>query len=129
MRLYHFTAEHLARKIAREGITKGAISLFDDHGHLAGIERGWIWLTDDGSWRQPWNTRNLIPYSRTAVRFTVEIPESSAQHLHSALEVIRDRYPNSAHLLNWPGSYHWWLYHGKVFRKWLTETHVEQPVP
>jgi hypothetical protein len=126
MTLYHFTAEHLARKISREGITKGAISLFDQHGHLTGIERGWIWLTDDGGYQQSWATRTIIPYSRTAVRFTVELPALALSNLRPAIAVLTDDYPNSLHLLNWPGSHHWWLYHGKIFRKWLIETHVEE---
>jgi hypothetical protein len=121
MTLYHFTAEHLARKIQREGITMGAISLFDERGHLTGIERGWIWLTENAAFpEQSWNTRIMIPYDRCAMRFTVEIPESARHHLSSAIQVISDDFPNSKHLLNWPGRREWRLYHGKVFRRWLT---------
>lgn len=129
MTLYHFTAEHLARRIEREGITMGAITLFDSAGRVTGIERGWIWLTTDPvAVRQTWNTRIMIPYDRCAVMFEVEIPDSSAHNLNPAIQVIHDQFPNSECLLNWPGSRNWYLYHGKVFRKWIRNVEVKDAV-
>lgn len=127
MTLYHFTADHLARKIAREGITKGGVSLFNSKGQLYGVERGMIWLTSDGSWIQPWHSCYTIPYDRTAVRFTVDIPRTSEHLCFHAIGLIAERWPHSVEpLTRVPGSENWYLYTGKVFRKWLTETHVKE---
>ena len=128
--LYHFTAERFGRSISREGITKGCISVFSDTGHLIAIRKGWIWLTDDGSWNQSWNnTRRLVKYDRTAVRFTVNIPTSSLHNLSRARTVIEREFPNSLPLLDdWEGSEHWWLYNGRIFKSWLGDVHVKEPV-
>lgn len=124
--LYHFTAEHLARKIKQEGITKGGISKFDANRRFIGIERGWIWLTTDPDWHQEWCAeRILIPYDRAAVRFTVEIPDSSRHMLYTARELLTTEFPNTAWLLDLPGSHAWRLYRGKIFRRWLTAVEVK----
>lgn len=122
MKLFHFTAERFANRIRRDGITIGVISQFDEHGQFTGIVKGWRWLTDDPDFsHQSWNERITIPYDRCAVRFTVDIPDSSKHRIHSALEVLTDVYPNSRFLLNWPFSRSWWLYKGRIFPAWLTE--------
>ena len=127
--LYHFTAAHLARRIRNEGITLGCISKFDSCRVFSGIEKGWIWLTEDSGWHQEWCAeRQFILYDRAAVRFTVEIPEISFERLSPAREVLRLKFPNSLWLLDIPGSDKYWLYRGKIFRKWLVKVDVKPEV-
>lgn len=122
MTLYHFTAEHLARQILREGITKGVIPLFDQRGRFTGIRRGYIWLTSDPDFAsQEWCAeRHLIPYDRAAVRLTVEIPPESEYNASLASDLLPREFSTSAFLLETAGSDKWRIYRGKVFRKWIT---------
>ena len=84
--LYHFTARHLANSIAEHGIIRGFVarhsnSFVDASGEkwMEGVYKvpGFVWLTTNPSWDQEWQRISSLPYSRVAVRFTVELPKSA----------------------------------------------------
>ena len=71
--LYHFCAAHTLQSILDSGLTLGCTPIWED-GKLR-VEEKTQWLTLDGaSSRQSWDTRIVLPYSRTAYRLTIVIP-------------------------------------------------------
>lgn len=84
MKLYHFTAKHLWRKIKKQGLTLGAIpiSLYPPE-----IKPGYIWLTSSDNWDQPsLQGTGALRYGRTEVRIEVEIPEEVKHRLYKFID-------------------------------------------
>jgi hypothetical protein len=122
MRLYHFTAAHLAKRIECEGITLGGyMNLIN--GQLE-IVRGYIWLTANPSFEQSWCENKItIPYDRNAVRFTVEIPASyEANVIDWVMFCAQGNVdPRVERMLNgFDDPWNWKLYRGVIPVEWLT---------
>ena len=118
MTLYHFCAARHRKSIQYTGIRIGGVCLSGEKGYNA--KTGYIWLTTDpdpGS--QSWATRHMIPYSRTAYRFTVEIPESQTHNILDR-DALEKEIPGSGALFDgWPGSENWRVYRGLISKQWL----------
>lgn len=85
MILYHFCPAHLKSAILMEGLTKGGFPLMQSGGFVWHVQ----WLTSERDRRQQtWATKNLISYSRTAYRLTIDIPDSRWKKLMKALDWV-----------------------------------------
>ena len=123
MILYHFCAAHMKDSILAEGLTKGMFPHFegDDLEPIPKCQ----WLTKDPDpRRQSWATQNLINYSRTAYRLTVDIPRSHHKKLVRALDFIRDMPAEDQELVTgWAGGDQWYIYRGNIPPKWIVGCH------
>ena len=120
MTLYHFCAEKHVRQILRSGLTVGAVAEPTFPGFI--IHNGYIWLTTDPDpKRQSWATRNMIKYSRTAYRLTVEIPAGECYRIHDR-DTLTLMFPNSYMLFErWAGSENWRVFHGVIPKAWIVK--------
>ena len=118
MTLYHFCADKHVKQILRQGLTIGGVAEPTNTGYL--IHNGWMWLTlDPDPARQSWATRNVVKYSRTAWRLTVEIPDDELVKLYDR-NTLPMLYPNTAMLFKgWPGSENWRIFHGVIPKEWI----------
>lgn len=79
------------------------------------------WLTSERDRRQQtWATKNLISYSRTAYRLTIDIPDSRWKKLMKALDWV-SVFPDGDRKIvtEWPGADAWYVYLGKIPPKWI----------
>lgn len=118
MTIYHFCAARHVKKIVRQGLIIGGVATFGKTGYYA--HTGYTWLTFDGDpKRQSWATRITIPYSRTAYRLTVEIPEEETGNIMDK-EALEKHLPGSKLLFEgWKGSENWRVYHGLIPPEWI----------
>lgn len=117
MILYHFCPARMKNAILREGLTKGRYPLIESGGVAFGVQ----WLTSERDpKKQTWATQNLISYSRTAYRLTINIPDSYQKKLLKALDWVEQfSEGNRKAVTEWPGSDAWYVYLGKIPPKWL----------
>jgi hypothetical protein len=119
--LYHFTRAELAKRIEREGITKGLI--FDGNY----CRRGFIWLTEDHRFTaQHWATNNSgWCGDRTEVRFTVEVPETPAlMRWNCAAREVFNLSRAELMQFNMAGGSDgspWFVYKGVIPRAWINQ--------
>lgn len=120
MILYHFCAKRHVRQILRQGIAVGSLLEPSKAGYY--IHSGWMWLTlDPDPKNQSWATNNRIPYSRTAWRLTVELPDGELDKLYDR-EKLTSRYPACDLLFKgWTGSENWRVYHGVIPKEFIVE--------
>lgn len=120
MKLYHFCGEKFVKSIRHDGLKVGMVCVPGKRG--LEVYRGWIWLTLDGdAQNQSWATRILIPYSRTAWRVTVDIPDAYLHRLADR-KMLQTIIPGSGVLFDgWPGSESWRVYHGTIPPSWVTD--------
>ena len=118
MPLFHFTARHLAKRIKKEGITKGAIP---NSLNPPRIETGYIWLTTNESFDQPCLVgTGLLNYSRTEVRISVVVPKYALDNLlkfdeHKSLTPLYDD------LTKYGDPENWYVFKGIIPNGWLRE--------
>lgn len=119
MTLYHFCPAFLLDAIRAEGLTMGAFPVYKG-GHYSML-MGCQWLTKDSDPKnQSWNTRNLISYSRTEYRLTIEIPESRKKKLHRATDFALNFPPEAQGIVfDWPGHENWYIFCGKIPPAWI----------
>ena len=68
---------------------------------------------------QSWATRNIVKYSRTAWRLTIDIPEVALSRLYDRFGITA-MYPACACLFDgWPGSENWRVFHGVIPKEWI----------
>lgn len=118
MILYHFCPAHLKDSILLEGLTKGGFPLMESSGLVRNIQ----WLTTNKDPRmQAWATKNLISYSRTAYRLTIDIPDSMQKRkLLKAQDWVSVLPEGDRKIVTeWPGSEAWYVYLGKLPPKWI----------
>lgn len=104
--------------ILREGLTKGGYPLDSCGQFIRGVQ--WLTLESDPE-KQSWATHILIPYSRTAFRLTVNIPDSFKKKLLKASDYSA-KLPEEVDrkiVSDWPGSDAWYVYLGKIPPKWI----------
>lgn len=126
MILYHFCSERDYKRIQREGISKGMIAIMPGNGSEdsfkgVAIHTNWQWLTyDPDPAHQSWATRNLISYSRTAYRLTLDVPQEEAEARLYDRERLKKIIPEADYLFEgWPGSECWRVYQGYIPSKWI----------
>lgn len=109
--LYHFCAAHTLQSILDSGLTLGCTPIWED-GKLR-VEEKTQWLTLDGaSSRQSWDTRIVLPYSRTAYRLTIVIPYNHRKKLIRAPDFMA-QFPgeeNQSLIEGWAGSECWYIF-------------------
>lgn len=120
MQFYHFCAERHVKKILRQGLIIGGVAIFGKTGYT--LHNGYTWLTLDGDpKRQSWATRFTIPYSRTAYRLTVDIPDEYAENIMDK-DALEQHLPGSEILFTgWKGSENWRVYHGTIPPDWIVK--------
>lgn len=118
MNLYHFCADRHIKSILRTGIATGGLTEITPCGYV--VHSGWVWLTiDPDPRRQSWATRNVIRYSRTAWRLTIEIPNDELCQLYNRKR-IREIYPSADLLFSgWSGSDNWRIFRGSIPREYI----------
>lgn len=117
MILYHFCPAHLKDSILLEGLTKGCFPLMESGGLVRNVQ----WLTSERDPKQQaWATKNLISYSRTAYRLTIDIPDSRWKKLLKSLDWV-SVFPEGDRKIvtEWRGSEAWYVYLGKIPPKWI----------
>ena len=114
MVLYHFCAKRFLPGILRDGLTKGRTPIIE--GGMMRLQMGHQWLTAEKDPRkQSWNTHNLISYSRTAVRLTVNIPDSYRKKLVKATDLVETIPPEGRYIItDYAGSEAWYIYKGRI---------------
>lgn len=119
MILYHFCPAHMVRSILQEGLTKGGYPIFD--GDELSIMTGIQWLTTEKDpAKQSWATSNLISYSRTDYRLTVDIPKSYLKKLVKAKDFVKLlSEENREAVEGYEGSDDWYIFRGKIPPKWI----------
>lgn len=130
MKLYHFTSPLHIEDVRREGITLGAVPMFDGNLRLV---PGHQWLTVDPRFdQQHWATRNVVKYDRAAHRITVKIPRSAGGLLTPWAIFAEFLVKHGAErqfiqeLNSVGGSEHWYIYSGGIRPGWLREV-VSKP--
>lgn len=116
--LYHFCAARHVKRIKYEGLRVGGVYVPGPKGfHLYS---GYSWLTTDGDpKRQSWATRQMVKYSRTAYRLTVEIPDEYADRIMDR-DALERHLPGSKVLfIGWKGSECWRVYRGFIPPDWI----------
>lgn len=118
MRLYHFCADRHVKRILRQGLCIGGVMVATDTGFK--LHATYNWLTMDGDpTHQSWATRNTIPYSRTAWRLTIKIPDADMGKLMDR-DALETHLPGSGVLFDgWPWSESWRVYHGFIPKEWI----------
>ena len=119
MVLYHFCAKRFHPGILREGLTKGWTPIIE--GGMMRLQMGQQWLTSEKDPRkQSWNTHNLVTYSRTAVRLTVNIPDIYRKKLVNATDLVKTLPPEGRYIITeYAGSEAWYIYKGRIPPKWI----------
>lgn len=127
MTIYHFCARRHVRRILREGLTRGALSIPMGRGFL--MMQGWTWLTLCGNPNvQSWATQNAIDYDRTAYRLTIELPDEAIPNLYDR-DRLEKEFPGSALLFDgWAGSENWRAYKGRIPLEWIKETVMKEEI-
>lgn len=118
MTLYHFTPAHMKDSILREGLRKVGYPMFSRREFVFGVQ----WLTaEKDPHKQSWATSHRIPYSRTAYRLTLDIPENRrGNKLLPAREWVKQLPEEDQPLvLIWEGSEDWYVYLGNIPPKWI----------
>lgn len=116
--LYHFTARRFLADIRRQGLTRGVLLVRTVPVTFRG---GWQWLTSNPDPAgQTWaRGTGILPYSRTEVRLTVDVPPG-----HEDLQPwsrVRFLVPEVAELLSEYGDpENWWLFNGAIPPAWIT---------
>lgn len=126
--LYHFCAAHMVEDIRKYGLTLGMTPII--RGNKAYIVNRTQWLTDDPDpKKQSWATNSEIPYSRTAYRLLIEIPDNRQGHLCRAADFMRGFSSEIERLITeWEGSEHWYVYDGCIPNRWIKEiAKMEEP--
>jgi hypothetical protein len=121
MILYHFTADHFVPKIKARGLVKGRLPWnFDKHGNPQMLP-GYQWLTTNPDYLQPWCLLGNLPYSRNAVRITVEVPKTHEERVFNWLALCRARNPDCAEAINSTGGdvENWRVYGGPIPPFWF----------
>ena len=87
------------------------------------IVRGHQWLTSEPDpKKQSWATSVMIPYSRTAYRLTVLVPNRLTKNLHNSRWLRRALGNENAHIIdNWEGSEKWLVYAGMIPPRWIVK--------
>ena len=118
MRLYHFTAAHLLKRIKKEGLTMGAIPLSLNP---VRIKSGYRWLTTNREFEQSWNTMTMLKYDRAAYRITIDIPEDDRRLMKWTLAgpVIAPEVYDTLSRYGDPDA--WYLYEGNIPTRWFGE--------
>lgn len=116
--LYHFCAARHMKSIQYSVLRIGGVCVPSRNG--IHIHSGYIWLTTDSDpKRQSWATRQIVKYSKTTYRLTVEIPEECADRILDA-EALEKHLPGSKMLfIGWKGSECWRVYHGFIPPSWI----------
>ena len=119
MTLYHFCAKQDKNSILLEGLTLGQFPKLEN-GQYQFIPRC-QWLTAEvDPQKQSWATQNLIDYSRTACRLTVNIPGSYQKKLVRAIDFVKDMPEEAQQIVTgWDGSDKWFIYRGIIPAKWI----------
>jgi len=125
MELYHFCPAHMLDGIKTQGLTLGHTPVFLDDG--IGFISGTQWLTSEpDAAKQSWATSRLIPYSRTAYRLTIEIPDRRKQQkrLYRAQDFMLRTVGDTRILDGYPGSENWYVFEGSIPPAWITAIHA-----
>ena len=124
MRLFHFTARHhVDGGAGHPGPGIRTTGLLANHHPLVHLPAG-VWLTDDGSWTQPWSPRVIpgINCDRTQVRLTIDVPPSDRLLPMSVVRRFVD--PDWLGDFEVGGPYPWWLFMGWVPPEWVVAEEV-----
>ena len=123
MILYHFCAIGSKEGILSEGIRLGQFAYPNNDGYK--LIPNCQWLTKDSDPKnQSWATQNLIHYSRTAYRMTVNIPNSRHKKLIRAVDFVRNMPAEAKQIVTgWTGSENWYIYRGKIPPQWIVGCH------
>lgn len=124
MRLYHFTALHLAPHCLAKGLTLGKIPEIKDG--KPGIIPGYQWLTANGNFVQAWEAYSSLPYRRNAVRIELKIPKAHRDKLLRWIEFGR-RFKISAILNSFGDPENWYVYHGRIPTGWFRKVVYNEP--
>lgn len=118
MTLYHFCAAKHIKSILRHGLDQGGLTEIKPTGFV--VHGGWTWLTTDPDpAHQSWATSNLVQYSRTAWRLTIEIPDEEYRRLYDRIGATM-LYPScSALFRGFVGSENWRVFHGTIPKEWI----------
>lgn len=124
MRLYHFTALHLASGCLSEGLTLGVIPTIKDG--KPGMIPGYQWLTANGKFVQAWEEYSSLPYRRNAVRIEVKIPKAHRDKLLPWIEFGK-RFKISEILNSFGDPENWYVYNGKIPTGWFRKVVYNEP--
>lgn len=119
MILYHFCAQKHIDAILREGLTMGGVTELTASGVI--LHDGWTWLTLERDPRkQSWaKNQTILPYSRTAWRLTIEIPDSELKRLYNR-EKLTALYPATQLLFRgFEGCEEWRAFKGPIPAQWI----------
>ena len=122
MKLYHFCAAQMVTSILSEGLTLGRYPLISDNGTVNFIEPCQWLTTEPVADKQSWATSVPIPYSRTAYRLTVQIPNDYHKlliHASNFEKLFKGVYAPIVE--GWEGSDCWYIYLGKIPPEWITD--------
>lgn len=120
MRLFHFTARRYLLGIQRDGLTLGRtprpVRLRGVQ--MVTLEQGTQWLTRNDSFAQECLVgTGRLPYSRTEVRLTIDIPQGDARLRSWAKE---SKSHPARFLLNTFGDpENWYRFHGNIPPEWI----------
>ncbi|QEY33668.1 hypothetical protein FL966_00530 [Caproiciproducens galactitolivorans] len=123
MNIYHFCAAQHKDSIMHEGLTLGQFPKLVDGVYKLIPRCQWL-TTEPDPRKQSWATRNLIDYSRTAYRLTVNIPDNYRKKLIRAIDFVADMPEEAQQIVTgWDGSDKWYIYRGIIPAKWIVGCH------
>lgn len=118
LRLYHFSARHMADAIMREGITRGFVLV--DFGPPIRMCHDYRWLTTNANWDQSWSEgTGRLKYRRNESRLMIDIPMSES-HRISPWKQIGPLISREYETLSAFGDpENWRLFRGNIPREWI----------
>lgn len=126
MILYHFTTVNHLKNIQKKGLALGIIpvSLDPNGGNHFRFLPHWQWLTQSPDWEQDWDHpihgTAKLPFRRTEIRITVEIPSLYAfKCIRWDAWVSRMKPASSEFFIRFPSSRFWYVYHGTIPPSWF----------
>jgi tetratricopeptide (TPR) repeat protein len=124
MKLYHFTSTRFLKSIMLEGLNKGYIQTKKEK--PTKLKEGYIWLTSNNNFIQSWCLREFrsIPYIRSTVRISLEIPKQHYENLHKWMDWGKqfDSYDN---LSSFGDPENWYVFHGIIPPSWFIQLDVD----
>lgn len=127
--LYHFCPAHMVDGIRLDGLTMGKFPCFKNGGVELIPNRQWL-TAEPRPDKQSWATRRILPYSRTAYRLTVNIPDGCHKKLVKATEYIKSLPECSRSVVeDWPGSDKWYIFCGRIPPKWIVGCRKMEATP
>ncbi len=126
--LYHFCSSRHFKKIKKQGLIRGVLPTgwLEDVRFIKDVQ----WLTTNKNFNQSWSSSSSkLPYDRTEVRLTIQIPWGRRDTLHNWL-IYCKKFPSPIQKdLNCLGDpENWRIFHGRIKPGWIKQVDFKKDI-